>query len=1034
MNDFPSVKLSWGVAVGVLVLADGFVLAQLSAQPKTPAQHQTTNSFWWNEPVDGEWFEEANWVNTVSGSLLGYPWRLLDHAVLGGAEAYAVEVDRLLRIGSVNILNPQAELRLHGGVNWYMHGDLVNEGTIRMNDDGVQANSILRAGEPFRIDGQGVIELNSQTSPYDAQLLSLDHQLTIGPGQTIHGSGAVRGHIRNEGLILADVPSEHGMVLGFDFDQSETGRIMIEQNTLRLEPSTMLTGGHLGMGDGSTLEISGGTRVHVDSMSFGEDTALFIDGDVEFPMPESTPSMLSLSRNYTVFTLEGDYVNDDQIIVGSGDGPTSATLRIGADCVVSGDGQIVFVSGVDELIVEDQHTLTISPGQSIIGGGDITTPNGGQIINQSAIISTDVMWCSAKVVGGQLIADGGTMYLNNAEVHNAELVIENGGGFYFKQTRLVDTAWNHDLVPLGQMYLGGECTNNGTIVLNYSNVFYNDLYFDFDSTLLGEGAIHLDGMSIRDGSLTLPPSQSIYGWGVISTAITSDSQIWVDEGKELWVGGETNYGGDYIADGGTMRVSGKFVESQFTVGDGALLLWNVELKNCSIVDDNGGALRLAAGGDLVLEDMRYDGNLDIRADVNQQNESEVYLRGNTELNGNHYIFDEGTLVFDSTELSGDSVFTMAWSTQGPGPRVYAMDGSGLSDGYLLQGSGEVIGEDGGLGFVNRGQLIANDPVAPMRMSGTFSGDGLYLVEDSEVEFYNGAILIGVTLDANGTGFYSLSGLDANLEGVTNRGTIVVNRSNAALRVSEAFVNEGVVSLQPEEGIGFGTLIVEEAEILGGGTIELSSVDDGFDSRIITLGDSIIGPDQLIRGDGFMRGQGPFEFRGQFNLQGTLDPAGASRTLGLDDLMMEPEARVILDIDGTDDGQFDAIEVISQGRITLGGTLDIRFGDAFTPSFGDVWGIVSGGAFNGAFEEIVTNEPLPTGLDLHAIESDGELMLVVTCGGDYNTDFIVDFFDISNFLADFNTQAPAADINGDGIFDFFDVSAILDLVSAGCGPD
>tara|TARA_R110002072_G_scaffold42064_13_gene118273 strand:+ start:71123 stop:74212 length:3090 start_codon:yes stop_codon:yes gene_type:complete len=1029
MTDLPWVKLSCGVVVGVMALADGFASAQLLAQPKTPSEHQTTNSFWWNVPVDGEWFEEANWANTITGSLAGYPWRLSDHAGLGGSEAYAVEVDRLLRIGSVSILNPQAELRLHGGVNWYMHGDLVNEGTIRMNDNGVQANSILRAGEPFRIDGQGVIELNSQTSPYDAQLLSLDHQITIGPEQTIHGSGAVRGNIRNEGLILADVPSEHGMVLGFDFVQSETGRIIIEQNTLRLEPATTLTGGHLGMGDGSTLEISGGTRVNVDSISFGNDTALFIDGDVEFPMPESTPSLLSLSRNYTVFTLEGDYINDDQIVVGGGDGPAWATLRIGADCVVSGDGEIVMVPGINELIVEDQHTMTIRPGQSIVGGGEISTPNGGQIVNQSAIISTDDMKCRAKVVGGQLIADGSILFLDYAEIYNAELVYEQGGSIRFDRTRLVDVIWNQDLVSSGRLYLGGACTNNGILTLMSSTVFC-----DPDSVLLGEGSIRLNGGGIIEGSLTLPSTQTISGWGTITTAITSDSQIWVDEGRELIIGGGPHIGGDYIADGGAIRISGEFSDSRFIVGDGQLTLWNAELNNCTIMNDLETPLRLIAGGDLVLNNMRYDGNLDIRANVNQTNESEVYLRGNTEINGNHYIFDEGTLVFDSADLSGDSVFTMAWSTQDLRPRVYAMDGSGLSGGYLLQGSGEVVGEDGGLGFVNRGQLIANNPLAPMRLSGTFSGDGIYLVEDSEVEFYNGAILKGVTLDANGTGFYSLSGLDVDFEGVTNRGTIVVNRSNAALTVSEAFINEGMVSLQPEEGIGFGTLIMNEAEILGSGTIELSSVDDGFDSRVITLGDSVIGPDQLIRGDGFMRGQGPFEFRGRFNLRGTLDPAGSSRTLGLDDLVMEPEARVILDIEGTDEGQFDAIEVISQGRITLGGTLDVRFGESFSPSFGDVWAIVSGGAFIGAFEEIVTYEPLPSGLVLQTIDLDGELMLAVTCGGDYNADFIVDFFDISNFLADFNTQAPAADINGDGIFDFFDVSAILDLVSAGCGPD
>jgi hypothetical protein len=45
--------------------------------------------------------------------------------------------------------------------------------------------------------------------------------------------------------------------------------------------------------------------------------------------------------------------------------------------------------------------------------------------------------------------------------------------------------------------------------------------------------------------------------------------------------------------------------------------------------------------------------------------------------------------------------------------------------------------------------------------------------------------------------------------------------------------------------------------------------------------------------------------------------------------------------------------------------------------------------------------------------------------------VLDFFDVSAFLAAFSAQDPAADIVDDDIFDFFDVSAYLAAFSAGC---
>jgi hypothetical protein len=54
-----------------------------------------------------------------------------------------------------------------------------------------------------------------------------------------------------------------------------------------------------------------------------------------------------------------------------------------------------------------------------------------------------------------------------------------------------------------------------------------------------------------------------------------------------------------------------------------------------------------------------------------------------------------------------------------------------------------------------------------------------------------------------------------------------------------------------------------------------------------------------------------------------------------------------------------------------------------------------------------------------------------CEADFTGDGVLNFFDVSAFLAAFTAQDPSADFSGDGIFNFFDISAYLQLFSAGC---
>ena len=54
-----------------------------------------------------------------------------------------------------------------------------------------------------------------------------------------------------------------------------------------------------------------------------------------------------------------------------------------------------------------------------------------------------------------------------------------------------------------------------------------------------------------------------------------------------------------------------------------------------------------------------------------------------------------------------------------------------------------------------------------------------------------------------------------------------------------------------------------------------------------------------------------------------------------------------------------------------------------------------------------------------------------CPADLTGDGVLNFFDVSAFLAAYSAMDPAADFDGNGEYNFFDVSAFLGAYSAGC---
>jgi hypothetical protein len=54
-----------------------------------------------------------------------------------------------------------------------------------------------------------------------------------------------------------------------------------------------------------------------------------------------------------------------------------------------------------------------------------------------------------------------------------------------------------------------------------------------------------------------------------------------------------------------------------------------------------------------------------------------------------------------------------------------------------------------------------------------------------------------------------------------------------------------------------------------------------------------------------------------------------------------------------------------------------------------------------------------------------------CPADLNADGLLNFFDFSVFISNYNAQTANADFNGDGQFNFFDFTAFVDAFNSGC---
>jgi len=996
----------------------------------------TGGPYSWSLPQSGYWDDESNWDGPP-----GYPGSSEETVFISVPGPYTVSVRSDTETGSLYIENFETDLRVLERVEYKVLYNFVNEGTITVNPLGLPNLSTLRVGQSLVVGGSGDIRLNAVTDHNDARIQTLGGVVTLGPGISIFGSGSIWGNYFNQGLITSSNPGGIGLMINKTISQDSSGGVVMDGNQMTVLEGAGILGGSLQLLNGGSLLIEGSGTVDVDNLHFGDNSRVTFRGTSEYPFGNVVPDQIEILADNSKLLLRNDLHNDGAISLRSDMGHFDSTLSIEESCAIDGEGEISLVgrtgssSSSAVLTVQEGASLIIGPDQLIHGAGTIETQfDLSQVINNGTV-HADVQGSSiiltGTIYGGLYQAGDGDLLIGRySTVYDGEFMATGSGqvGVTGDPARLHNPTLHCDVVLSGtspELTLSGVVTNNGRLVLDVQNTFYEpEVIFEHGADLFGTGAIEMkrsvfeNSLPILRGGFSLHEPHEIRGSGAISANIQSTSTIRADDPNFPLTLNGTYTGGSYIAENSaTMVLRGAHDGGVYMADNGRFTLYNAELSGAQFQLTGNGHVRLLPDGNLSLENMRLDANLDLCIN------SQVSMNENVELNGSHLVLDDGVLILRDYSVTGTGSITLRKQIAGsPGIRVnHGICGFG--EGYVIGGSGYILGPSEGM-FVNSNVILANDPNESLSLFGNIGGSGEFVAMNSDLILKDGMHLMGGKISSEGGNSIVLEPGTVTMGNVTNDTLITIPSGQHSLMLEGDLINNDriLVDWTPENG---GGLIGGEGDIdiNGTGVIELVESSHTVRSRIRGSGGVLtVNQGQTVQGSG--------SILGAVALKGILEPGGMSRTIYTDRLRLSSESNVVLDIDGTGVGQFDRFQVSVFGGMEIDGELELRFGE-FTPIFGDSWRIIDRGGNTGHFHTVITDHELPLGQVYLMLLSNEGLDVIVTCQGDINGDLSVDFIDVIQFIANFKAGFESTDLNGDGHFNFMDVSIFVGWITGPC---
>tara|TARA_R110000782_G_scaffold19140_9_gene52305 strand:- start:2760 stop:5918 length:3159 start_codon:yes stop_codon:yes gene_type:complete len=1027
----------------------------------------------WNNNAGGSWNTPANWLPA------DVPDTALEAASIAIPGGYTVVFDLSVNpLGGLSILNPAATLEIQAGRNLRIDGPTINDGLLLVNPTNAGAVTDLGFDAPIALlTGGGTIRLSGVSTR--ARLTTgtgatLDH----GANHTIEGFGLIVADMTNAGTVGANEPSQT-LALNNSVIANSGRLAAINMGLLDINTCTITqTGSGDLTADGGSLRlastsVTGGT---IDTLP-GGDTVF--DGHVTLTdVTLNGPTIVNAGLNLELF---GGLTNNGTLGINPTNGGAVTSLIAKESLTIDGAGT-VRLSGVStrsQVATEAPAVLTLPASQTIEGFGrmvveminlsDVEADAAAQILlldgcvidnrNRLGAVNGATLDINNNTIdqtaGGQIEADGGTVRIAGTAIAGGSIDTMNGGSTIFDGAAdLSGVSLNGPATVNAGLTINvfGGLTNNGTLEINPVNGgAVTSLVLKEPVSIDGTGTVRLGGFSTRSqvltdvgGSLTLPPSQTIGGFGRMVVEMTNNSMISADvTGQTLFIDQcmITNNGTIEAINGATLDVNSSTIAQapggRTTADAGTVLLANTDVEDGSLESANGGTLRF--DGPVSLTNVTIDGpsalnaglSLDLFGSLTNNGTltinttaggavTSLFARESLAVNGTGTLLLNGFSTRAQITTDAGVVLTLPASqvVRGYGRIVAAIDSNTSIaadvDGQTIFIDQSTISNSASLAATNGATLDVNSSMITQTPAGRLEADGGTVL-------VAGSTVAGGRIESDNGGAVRFDG-SSTIDGVTI-GTDVTVVTGVALTARTALTNHGTLAINPNNGGAVTNLVIDESLTLDGtGTVHLG----GITVRSQIIGDPADtltqGPDHTISGIG--RILIPLTNHGTIAPGSSVGRLESFEPIGFTDT-------AVLDVEVRADEDADLID--SSSTFHADGTLRVTYIDGFDPTA--YWGasiVTADAGVTGRFDAIDAPVPADDRLAVRVRYLPDEIRIGAVCKPDINFDGQLNFFDISAFIALYNVQDPDADVSAPfGVWNFFDIAAYIGQYNTGC---
>ncbi|MBO6739810.1 MAG: hypothetical protein JJ916_08130 [Phycisphaerales bacterium] len=1026
----------------------------------------------WLSPFDGNWTDSFSWdVGTVPG--------MLDHAQLGLSGAYTVSFPTTSAVMELSITNPSAVLEIENARVLDLFGDLNNEGLIVINPTSSSSSTRLDFEADAMLTGTGTILLNSIGS---RSTIATGDGVTFTQGlqHTIEGYGRILGSMVNNGTVDANVATltieligttmannsimrasngGHLDISALSMNQGTNGTIAADGIDSIVEFSNAtLTNGNVQTTNGGLIEVSNSTFDGVDflqgQMHVPNARMLFVLNSITNDGVITVNPTSSSSGTNLEFESSGSFLGSGEVVLNSIG--SRARLRTGvgvtmtnsATHTIRGFGQIEadFINDgvVNANAAALDLTMNINPKLNnammmATNGGildfaaiPVTQSASGEILADGA--GSRVDFSGTSITGGQINATGGS----SVEISNATY---DG----------VTVSGPHNIANATSLDVFNSIINNGVITVN-PNGFSSATQLDFENSgsFLGTGEVVLSSLDSRarlrtglGATMTNSATHTIRGYGRIEANLINNGLVRAEVlGNEIFLNIENKVNNATIeaVNGGGLDFQNITVDQ---TGGGEIIAdgpgTGIDLNTSVIL---GGDLMTMNGGlieavNTTLDAVNFSGDMHVLNAVTLAISNSITNNGTITVNpGGFGSATQLDFVNDGALIGNGQVVLNSFDSRA---RIRTLNDSMATNtaNHTIRGYGRIEAA-----MINNGTIRADVPSNTifLNISDKTNNATMTAVNEAELDFNSITVTQGPSGQISANGVNTLIDLEtANIVGgqlgTINGGSVQASNStldgvecNADIGIPNATslsIRNGVTNEQAiivnETGGGTATQLVwlDDSQLGGSGSVLLNSFSTR--ARILISGGATmatLGENQRLGGIG--------SIDAPFTNHGTTAPGMSIGTMFASQPITYSDSSVFeAEVDASTADLLD-----STSTIALDGTLEVQFIDGFAPSGYWARKIMEGSGITGKFDAVVIPTP-PAGFVTRVYNDGSNLFVGQTCPSDTNLDGVLNFFDVSVFLNNYNSGSPAADLNGDGMLNFFDVSTFLNSYNMGC---